>query len=1274
MKRDRSIARLIQLFSIAVCFGMAVLTIQKTGLISRIGTEDVYWERARFLLGQGGATLYDGNSICSIGYSLFLVPICALVKSPYAAYKIAVLLNGIFLCGSYIMAVLTAKKLFLKERESFLSAACFFAVFCPAFAASMIYTGPEMLVQFLLWCMLYFLNELWNGGKKRDFILFTVSLIFVLFFQIEMLGAVLALLGLLHVCVRRGKISELSFLKCVLAVLLGVIVTDAAEKTVLYLFSENLNITVNSSMEVFFQCLKTGWENGYILAFIKGVFGKCYVLFLASFLLICPVLGGFVEKQFLIWKTKKDANFSLLDGMIAVFLIQLVFVTLYDNARHISTAFLSLTGLNGILSILILFGIAEAKNCKNWAFGMTGSMLALCISTFATANVFRENSVASVAGLNCGIFKLFQDKTSDVVTAVYMAACLVLSAAILFLFCFRQNTKKKTINRCLHWAGMTGTFSLFVGLNLLMLRHTAAKACTNELRDIAPFASILSELSSSDQCIYFEGSGSDEGITVIQSLMPNVAIRQIKDSEEEQSVNFSTEMTEKTVVLTGSDERAWNRTVKEGMSDFQILYMTQNYALWTRRGSELYVELEEQLTNRVETLEKAKTENVSEEELLEEEGVNLLAEQESQEESTGLTERESESKVTQSTGIESESESEEETDKKKSVKKKKETYGKKLYLAPGTYRMEVYFTGTAGSDTDGKITISDKEGTILSQNFDEQMIEADGRGAVVVTFSSREAMKNVIVQIEGTILSSVSVDHIYYRKLTSAYTIGYASESKVRTVATVIRKADEICEEKGSVTFVDDMAEETEDISLSCFKTYLSDYEVNVTTKEELKHISSTYLIGVTSSHSYYNAMDQYVIVSRSQNYTILVRRDTVQYDYFQKSEMILSDGAKLFRKAFASKGTVSDKISLEMGSYSYVCSLHWNGEVPEVASSDAAGIAFVRTDDEVLAQKVITYGELRNAVATGELVASIPLYLRTKENGIYCTVEWNDPVLINATAEINAVALLSEKYQYGQEETEFETLTAKIEQIAAQKINTDETSVVLVQNAKVVKNRQIEFDCLQEQIPDCRVRNMDFDEASDLTEDVILLTYGLSKKHFQLLDHYSILAHAGKYTLWVRNDGKLLQQAMRAGLSVLNSGKKLSMESISMMSGGVDTEVVSLPKAIYNITIQLETADLETDDKVEVRLLRDKTEDELAAEVNDLIGVGYTKKEATNAVSRQAVCGSAIYDACSFYGADEKLISVRISTDVLVENLSVRAFSWHADDIEGAILWIEML
>lgn len=1261
MKKNKLTARLIQLFSIVAFLGMAVLTIQKTGLISRIGVEDIYWERARFLLGQGGATLYDGSSICSIGYSLFLVPICALLKSPYAAYKAAILLNGILLCGSYVMAVLTAKKLFSNEKESFLSAACFFAVFCPVFAASLIYTGPEMLVQFLLWCAIYFLNRLWNVGGKRDRILFAASLILMLFFQIEMLGVALALLVLLYVCVRRRKVSELSFLKCALAVMIGVIASDVAEKAVLYLFSSNLDVTINSSLGLFLDRLKTGWENGYVLELIRDLLGKGYILILSSFLLICPVLGRFLKKYFLAWRTGKKEEFSLPDGIVITFFAQLVMITVYDNARYVSTGAFSLTGLTGMLSPLLLLGVVEVRRCKNWAAEMTGSLLAFCITAFAAANILQINNVTNVAGLNCGIFKLFQDRTSDAVSAVYMATCLMLLVAILLLLCFRWSTKKSMVNRCLRCIGTTGAFVLLFGLNILMLRHTAAKACTNELRDTAPFATILSELSDVDSCVYFNGSGNDEGIIVIQSLLPETEIYQVKNTTQEQVGAFEEKVTENTLILTGSKETARSKTVKEGLENFQILYLTQNYALWAKKGSPVFAELEERLADRVEVLERTKVENVSEDELLEEEGIGLLDETEA---TSNIS---LESELVQTTEMASETETGSEVSKNETgaKKRKKVTYGKKLYLAPGTYRMEIYFTGTAGADENGTITVSDKENTIVTRKFDEQMIAEDGHGAVVVTFSDREAMKNVTVQIEGTILSSVSVDHIYYRKLTSAYTMGYAAEGRVKSTTDVIRNADKVCGTKGTVTFVDDMADRAEDISLSCFQTYLDGYEVKATTKADLSQIASEYLIGVTSTHSYYGAMDRYAVVLRNQSYTVLVKKDSVQYAYFQKSGRILSDDTKLFIQTFTGSGNVTDPISLEMGSYAYECELHWKGVIPTGKSEETAGVVYVRTEDEVLAQLPITYGELQEGASI-----VIPFYLRTKTNGIYSIVELADgsTVTVNPTA----ITLASEKYQYGQEEEKFADLLAKIRQIAAQGTGEDPIPLTAVQTTKVVSNRQIEFSQLQEQLPECSVDNMDFDQANAATEDMLLLTYGLSKSQFGLLGKYSVLAHSGKYTLWARNDGQLLQQAMQSGISVLNSGKKLSLESIAAMSGDTEAEVVNLPKAIYNVTVELEAEDLETDDTVEVTLLRDKTDEEITSEVKDLIDAGYTKQEAIRAVDRQAVCGTGTYNAYEFDGA-KKIVSIRTNVDKAIENLCVEAFSWHGENIEGAIIWIEI-
>ncbi len=84
---NKSGAGIIQALSLVLLMIPVLYAVTGTGIISNIGYEDVYWERARYLLGQGGATLYDGSSLCSLGYSFVLVPICAVFKSPYAAYK-----------------------------------------------------------------------------------------------------------------------------------------------------------------------------------------------------------------------------------------------------------------------------------------------------------------------------------------------------------------------------------------------------------------------------------------------------------------------------------------------------------------------------------------------------------------------------------------------------------------------------------------------------------------------------------------------------------------------------------------------------------------------------------------------------------------------------------------------------------------------------------------------------------------------------------------------------------------------------------------------------------------------------------------------------------------------------------------------------------------------------------------------------------------------------------------------------------------------------------
>jgi hypothetical protein len=176
------------------------------------------------------------------------------------------------------------------------------------------------------------------------------------------------------------------------------------------------------------------------------------------------------------------------------------------------------------------------------------------------------------------------------------------------------------------------------------------------------------------------------------------------------------------------------------------------------------------------------------------------------------------------------------------------------------------------------------------------------------------------------------------------------------------------------------------------------------------------------------------------------------------------------------------------------------------------------------------------------------------------------------------------------------------------------------------------------------------------------------------LLNKYSLIGHAGQYTLWARNDGRLLQKAVSAGAQIYNSGRKLSPESISEIQGYDLSEAgLTLEEGQYRITIELDVSDIDIDDTVEINLLCDKTEKEIQNEIDGLVEEGKTLRQAEKAVDTQKTCGNATVEAVSFAGEDTVIITVN-TNNMKLTNLVCEAFSWHGSDVEGEIVWVEKM
>ncbi len=84
------------------------------------------------------------------------------------------------------------------------------------------------------------------------------------------------------------------WLKLVLAVLLGVAAGNITERFVLHGFitASGLEVVPASSLEVYLDGLRAGWENGYLSGFFLALFGKTYVVLVNSLLIAEVYLWG----------------------------------------------------------------------------------------------------------------------------------------------------------------------------------------------------------------------------------------------------------------------------------------------------------------------------------------------------------------------------------------------------------------------------------------------------------------------------------------------------------------------------------------------------------------------------------------------------------------------------------------------------------------------------------------------------------------------------------------------------------------------------------------------------------------------------------------------------------------------------------------------------------------------------------------------------------------------------------------------------------------------
>ena len=1056
----------------------------------------------------------------------------------------------------------------------------------------------------------------------------------------------------------------------------------------------------------------TSWE------FSGDCAGKLHALMAGSFLLLAPGLWYCIRGLFPARGTEGEKKRRIFcPEIFLIFALQLLFVILYDNSRSAAVALSSVSYIETVLPPMLLLGAVQLRRSACWVKELTGYLLAFCLCALVTANLYQTQGITSISSSNNGILMLFQDWDMTPVAAVYSSACLVILAAILACFCLKSSLKRRWMNRILAAAGFLGIGGFLV-FGLLVCRHTVVHSNESSTRNIAPLASVISETGAAGEYSYLMGTGSDQNLSILQSLTPDQSIQMEKNNGKERA-EFYEEVRNgeraADVIITGTGEGLVEETMPEELPEYRLIYMTRSYALWAKRGSETEQSLEEKVSGRLQYLElrsivDQETELISDEEVAEEnedaeefteaaaedsaDGVSDEApiEEELQEEELGAAAGEEEEKaddaaaedpeeeekaaddgdvsdaeelekteIEAETEEETEAETEEETEGGEESEKEengltdqKETYGGGAYLAQGTYRMEIYFKRTDSAEGLTGQVRLSDSNGTIFTETADSSIFAEGDTGAVVV----EFTSREVIRNLRVVISGTLAGH------TEVTDIYYWKTSPAYTVGMNGTNSTEVpCE---AILEVEALCENKGTVA------YVGDVMTDhsdLSTKCFESGLPG-YTVEVLSKEESEDTDATYLIgPTASHSYYYAMDRYSVM-DKTRFYTVLVRNDSEQYEKFTENGGTIlsegrrflSEAFTEEetasgpfaLDEGSYI----FQGEIEDRTGTEPVTVV-LKNGEDVVAEETLEGNETEAelAFALPKRCVQLSCTAETKEGEVFELSGWS-------------IELTSEKYQFGQEEAELEKLFDVINDLG------EGGTVAAVQEADKIREEDTQYDYLQEQLPEARVEVRSFAEANSAVDDPLLLTCGLSEDYLRLAGKYCILGHAGEYTLWARCEGENVQKASENGVEILSSAKKISPASLMAVTGAEnETEAIAeLPEAVYNLYLEVDVSEIEPDDTIEFMILCDKTEDETEDEIAELMDTGYTRKEAEEEVEEQAVCGSATYEAYGLDGEQEMVYAIRTNQSRQYENLQVDAYTWNMDEVPNEIIWIEIV
>lgn len=188
----------IHILGIIMIAALCLINIRATDYICIVNDEFGYWAHAVSAVGYDWKDLISEASYYSWGYSIWLIPIAALLPTPELWYKAAVFLNIFFLIASYFMCYKSGCKLFREKDERLTALVSCLVVIYPANIVYAQASWTETLSYFLVWAITWLIICLDEKFSDRTFAGVLLLLIYAYAVHNRNIGVVAA--GLIALC------------------------------------------------------------------------------------------------------------------------------------------------------------------------------------------------------------------------------------------------------------------------------------------------------------------------------------------------------------------------------------------------------------------------------------------------------------------------------------------------------------------------------------------------------------------------------------------------------------------------------------------------------------------------------------------------------------------------------------------------------------------------------------------------------------------------------------------------------------------------------------------------------------------------------------------------------------------------------------------------------------------------------------------------------------------------------------------------------------------